>query len=100
MYFLAFLWHFYAMYHVVKHGRGVEAAVNGGRPRQQQCVFWRDGLKEIINKMGVQLIYAGDTCVGWGQTTDARVLVGTPSTAGAGSKTHLESRCCAILIFD
>ena len=70
------------MYHVVKHGRGVEAAVNGGRPRQQQCVFWRDGLKAIINEMGVQLIYAGDTCFGW----DPR----HPTVLGSDSKTHLD----------
>ena len=34
------------------------------------------------------------------QTTGARVLVGAPGTKVAESKTHLESRCCAIFIYN
>ena len=44
-------------------------------------------LVQQSTQMGVTLLYAGSkTCFG-------------ASTKGAGTKTHLESRCCAILIY-
>ena len=48
--------------------------------------------KESVNQMGVKLLYAGfETC--FAPSTK-------PSTKGAGSKTLLESKCCAILIYN
>ena len=67
-----------------------QSNIAGDRGVPFWCASWRNRLRgpanSMINKMGFELLYA-----------DSRRVL-PPKVLGSHSKTHLESRCCIILM--